>query len=87
MVWDKLIGGEPIAPYHPSVLSRSCRQMDESGNHQDPQEGMGNVLEIVRPLKHGYILRQIILVDTPKGPEKITQTGPNPLHRVAMHFA
>lgn len=48
---------------------------------------MGNVLEIVRPLKHGYILRQIILVGTPKGPEKITQTGLNPLHRVAMHFA
>ncbi len=33
---------------------------------------MGNALEIVRPLKQGYILRQIILVDTPKGPEKVT---------------
>ena len=46
---------------------RSCRQIDEWGNHQDSQEGMGNALEIVRPLKHGYILRQIILVDTPEG--------------------
>lgn len=46
---------------------RSCRQIDEWGNHQDSQEGMGNALEIVCPLKHDYILSQIILVDTPEG--------------------
>ena len=28
---------------------------------------MGNALEIVCPLKHDYILSQIILVDTPEG--------------------
>jgi len=28
---------------------------------------IGDALEIVRPLKHGHILRQILLVDTPEG--------------------
>ena len=56
--WRQLLGAYRL---------RSCRQIDEWGNHQDSQEGMGNALEIVRPLKHGYILRQIILVDTPEG--------------------
>ena len=49
-------------------IFRSCRQIDESGNHQGSQEVIGNALEIVRPLKHGYILRQIIFMDAPEGP-------------------
>jgi hypothetical protein len=41
--------------------------MDESGNHQDLQEVMGNALEMARPLKHGCIPRQIILAGAPAG--------------------
>jgi len=57
---------KPLAS-RPFMQIRSCRQIDEWGNHQDSQEGMGNALEIVCPLKHDYILSQIILVDTPEG--------------------
>jgi hypothetical protein len=57
-----------VVSYYYHKWVRSCRQIDESGNHQDSQEVMGNVLEMMCPLKHGHILCQIILVDTPEGP-------------------
>lgn len=64
-----LLGVNRFLTAHVSIgIIRSCRQIGESGNHQASQEVMGNALEIVRPLKQGHILRQIILVDAAEGP-------------------
>jgi hypothetical protein len=40
----------------------------------------------MRPFKDGHILRQILLMDAPKGAEKIAQPGPDAFHGVAVDF-
>ncbi len=61
------------------------------GEWMTPQEqgheiGRGG-LEVVRPLEDGDVLRQVLFVDAPEGPQEITQPRPDPFGGVAVDLA
>ena len=39
------------------------------------------------PFEDGYVLCQILFMNTPKRPQEIPQPGPNPFHSIAVYFS
>src|SRR4051794_21997609 len=66
----------------------SCNQFGGLlATEQYPQELVGYLLEVIRPLENDDILFQVCLIHSPERPEEVAQARPDPLQGIAMYLA
>jgi hypothetical protein len=58
-----------------------------SQTHHKAKKLRSEGFEVVCPFEDGYVLGQVLFMDTPKRAEEIPQPCPNSFHHTVVHFA
>ena len=55
--------------------------------HYEAEKFDSNGFQVVGPFEDGYVLCQILFMNTPERPQEMPQPGPTPFHSIAVYFS